>query len=960
MINRFFVAFVICLLLNVTLRAQIEAYLGTPVGVGCVVLKVSPQDVSEGMGLDGITVFEQSNRIFYPVVEQRTVPPAVTDIFKNARRPIGRFIGDILEQETSSIAVYFLFDGRPEPLHLNITTRRGDNVTVVPQNVPLRFNQLLDQWWTQYNKNVDRPTNDFPPAVSNYLQNMLSWRLGLQRFEPKPTFFQKHIYAETGFQLEPGARLFETQRRLFFEPEPFQFTAKEPLPVSLGDMIQRETGRVPIVSKVNPSNLEPVVTDESGKEHQEKPKTTLWSALTQQFTAAIVGEQGEQNNDPQKQYETEEIEPMAFHVPSHCFYIRFGTFGNFLWFQDTTALWGGDLRNLVAMRAFQGLGNSRFEEELALKQNELSKLFGDSVIDDIAIIGTDLYFDEGGAFGLLFKAKNNAILANDFIQKRKAAMQADKTIEEKILDIDGHKVSFLTTPDHHVRSFYVTVGDYHLVSRSEQLTRDFLALHTKTEGISIKHSSLGELQEFHDIREIMPPTRDDTIFLYFSRPYFYHLTSAPYWIESHRRDLALTWMDLLKLGTLAAMGEGWTTDRSMREWIELLISQGYIPPSFGPLPDGSRIEFHSWSEISDSVRGYRGTLVPIADNLAKSASETEVRQYQQMCQDFFTNWGNLDPLAIALKHTPVASPEGMMEQITIDIRMAPLSRKNGETLREKLGPPMTEQFGQIDGNIASFEVALKDKFFFGGLQNSIPNPIQQERPRLLERITSAALLQGELLPRDLISGYMGYSGTPGELLQLMDIGFQRRDDAAGYARGITGGWRRHFGPYTLYSQQRELLDRISPLLLMTPAPLPGQFRLDVKDLSRAKITPILNNIGFARTRNSSKGNVLLLNQLYTQLHVDGPECKNVAEELLHGVMICPLGGEYQFRTYGRSSLGYWTSTALEQTRDNGFFATQAPAGFVSPPLDWLRGAELDALVAPDAVSIHIKIKMLLH
>ncbi|MDR1959322.1 MAG: hypothetical protein LBQ54_09850 [Planctomycetaceae bacterium] len=962
--NRWTLLVTVCVVCEVLpLFAQSEAYIGSPFGVGCAVLKMPPKETPRGLGMDGILLFERNNRIFYPVVEQRKIPTAVTDIFQNSKRPVGRLLGDILEQETGSVAVYFLFDGRSAPLNLSMMTVRENPVTVTPKNAPRQYQNLLKKWWEQYNKNADRPENDYPPVVSEYLLNMLSYRLGLPRAETRAPFLEKLLYEETGFSPGQRSKLFDAERARFFAPEQFQFPADQKLPVSLGDLIPQQTGRSPVVS-IPSAEDSAQTTDTAGstEEKPQKPATSFWSSVTQKFSAAVFqGSQKVSPNDPQKKYEREGIESMAFHVPPHCFYIRFGSFRNFLWFQNLTELWGGDMRNLIAMRAFKNGGNSRFETELAVKQDALAELFGNSVIEDIAVIGTDLDFDEGGSFGLLFKAKNNTLLANEFRQKRKNAVKNDSTLEEKTLKTGGHEVSFLSAPDHHVRSFYAAVGDYHLVSRSEKIMRDFIALHTETEGISVKHPSLGELAEFQNLRAVMPPDGKDTIFIYFSRPYFYNLTSASYWIETRRRNQAAAGIDLLKLGSLAAAGEGGRTgNQTVPQWVNRLASHGYIPQSFGPLPDGSRTVFRSWSDVSDSARGYRGRFLPVADHLAVTATSAEVQQYQQMCRDFFANWGNLDPLAATFRHTPAESEEGKMERITIDIHMAPLSRKNAETLRQTMGEPMTVQFGTIAGNIASFEISLKEKFFFGGLQNSIPPQSPGERPRLPERITSAAILQGELFPRDLVSGYMGLAGTPGTLLQLMDIGFPPYDDAAGYARGITGGWRRHAGPYTLYSQQRELLDRISPQLGLVPAEIPAQFRLKIQNLNSAAVTPVLNNLGFARTRNTSKGNALLLNQLHMQFHVNGPECKNVAEELLLSEMVCPLGGEYRFQTFGQGTpLGFWTSTALEQSPDDGFFAMKAPAGFVSPPLNWFRGLQADALLAPDAVSIHADLLMLL-
>ena len=46
------------------------------------------------------------------------------------------------------------------------------------------------------------------------------------------------------------------------------------------------------------------------------------------------------------------IEPIAMRVPAECFYVRFGSFANFLWMQDTLAKWGGDCQNLIACGAW--------------------------------------------------------------------------------------------------------------------------------------------------------------------------------------------------------------------------------------------------------------------------------------------------------------------------------------------------------------------------------------------------------------------------------------------------------------------------------------------------------------------------------------------------------------------------------------------------------------------------------
>ena len=79
------------------------------------------------------------------------------------------------------------------------------------------------------------------------------------------------------------------------------------------------------------------------------------------------------------------VEPIAMRVPAECFYVRFGSFPNFLWLQDTLARWGGDAQNLIAMRGLDRGMNGRMEKQLVLKQTVLSRMLGETVIADVAL-----------------------------------------------------------------------------------------------------------------------------------------------------------------------------------------------------------------------------------------------------------------------------------------------------------------------------------------------------------------------------------------------------------------------------------------------------------------------------------------------------------------------------------------------------------------------------------------------
>jgi len=207
---------------------------------------------------------------------------------------------------------------------------------------------------------------------------------------------------------------------------------------------------------------------------------------------------------------------------------------------------------------------------------------------------------------------------------------------------------------------------------------------------------------------------------------------------------------------------------------------------------------------------------------------------------------------------------------------------------------------------------------------------------------------------------VGYIGTTGELgvLSVLNIGIPPESDAAGYAVSPLGGWRRQSDRFTVFSFQHEVLDEVTPQLRFQPAPRPAQVRLHIDDVSRARITPTLNDLLYARTRQTSLSNLRLLQTLDQQLHVPSAACKEMAESLLDAKMICPLGGKYVL-TEGEANGGppHWTSTALGQAEPGGFLAVRAPQGYQSPPLSWFRGLGLDATMNEKNVSAHAEIIM---
>jgi hypothetical protein len=858
-----------------------EAFLGEPFGVGRVTFDLPEAALPEPLGIEGLGLSEASGRVLYPAWRNPALAGVIKDLLGEdspltsggpVRQQIGGLLRGILSRPPRT-TIYFLFRGN-EPLRLTLQARQNLPLTVQPVDDAVRRERLMGDWWRDYAgpRRLLQKQPDYPPLVETYLTSTLARRLNLRlplykQTPPPYAQFEQELDLTVGTE---SVRTGLEQDRLL-DLTNFALPADQPLP--------------------SPPEQTPLAVAEPAADVQ--------------------------------------IEPIALHVPEECFYIRFGSFENFLWFQDTMATWHGDFQNLVEKRGINLMQTERIQRQLILEQSQLSRILGGTVISDVAMLGTDLLLADGPAMGFLFEARNNLLLSSDFNRQRADRVSRGGVTEQK-LTIEGQEVSFIASPDGSVRSFYVARGDYHLVTASKALVARFLQ--------TVKgRTSLGVSKEFRSARTIMPTSRGDTIFVYFSDAFFRNFTSPRYRVEMLRRMEAATDIEVVMLARLDAAAEGKPAGS-----IEELIAGGMLPPGFGPRPDGSRAVI-AGRDVTDSLRGRRGTFLPVPDVPVDKVTQAEAASYGNFVQSYLDKGGRLEPIMVGVQRKRL---EGNREQVMLDIRMTPVPRQQIEMLQRVAGPADRTSLAPLPGDMATFEAVLPSQRLFGGVRDVVP-PITVGEGNLLSWVGF----------RNFIVGYLGNVGEPG-VLGLLDATFTNPPDANGYSRNFVGYWRLQYGKFTLYTFQPEVLPTVAPQLHFQESERPAQLRVRVRDVANAQITPMLNNLGYDRTRQTELGNLRLLHSLDQQLHVPPKDSKATAESLLNAALTCPLGGQFILReTPGGSPR--WTTTRLAQpeAQATGRLIAQAPVGYVAPPLSWFRGLDLDASLVDNVLSAHAEVIM---
>ncbi|MEX2138286.1 MAG: hypothetical protein WD894_03440 [Pirellulales bacterium] len=788
-------------------------------------------------------------------------------------QPVRAILREVLNRP-QTVTVHFLFTGE-EPLDLELFAASSVRMRVVPRRDPGAHDRLLAQWWEQYTDAAARAarTNEYPQLVDGYLLSMLSQRL----------------------DLAPP----QIDRRFFPQPD---------LEQSLGVLLGTESIRLKVQDEVM-----------SGANRAAGADNPLPKPIA--FPEVIAPD-----------VKDVKIEAIALHVPEECFYVRFGNFPNYLWFSRLLREFGGELRNLVAMRGLDYQLNARQEQQLALKESALAELLGPQVIADVALVGQDMFLREGAAMGILFQARNNFGLSADIRSQRTAALAANKDAEETSIDVAGHKVSFLSTPDNRIRSFYAVDGDFHFVTTSRTLVQRFYEA-------GAGQGALGKSAEFRLARAEVPIAREDSVFAYMSSAFFENLLSPHYRIEITRRLRSTVEIDLVKMARLAASNEGRPHDT-----LDDLVRGGFLPPEIGQRSDGSRLIVLENGDVVDSVRGRSGSFTPVPDIAFDTVTVAETRDYRQFADTLTARWQRIDPIVVAAKRFAGEAPQ--FEQVALDVRMTPLAADNYSMLMNFVGPPSIDRLAPLRGNVATVEAVTRGRgpepvhLYAGALDTGIPFKFADD-------------MLGGLRAMLNLKFYFGGWPSAG-----MFSFFGLRDDLPvdrnGFGRPSALLWQRTDGPFVTGSTDPDVLADVTPRFRIVEAERPAQFWLQLGDLNRSELATLINGYGYFRARQITGGNLRFMHRLSTQLGVAAQDAQSVAQDLAGGQLVCALGGEFKLDE-PRGGLATWYSTGWD--RDASRLITSVPRGFTTPPLDWLRGAELDAALTPQELSAHAIVVM---
>lgn len=812
--------------------------------------------------------------------------------------------------EVEGLIAYFLFQGT-EPLHLILAcdqfTFATDSADEPPRD-PVRHAEMLREWWKHFRSDGD-DLDGAHAMVRDYFAMMLGRRLGLDA-----------QVSDSGMRRSPPAseleNRFEKSVRMLFGIDSVLLAMQD-------DTLFRDSRQ------------------------WEPADMPLPQALT--MAAARVPD------NPRDA----EVEALASRVPPECLYVRLHRVANLQRMRSFLLQWGGDLREIVPVTRLDYQLRARMERQLGIGLAAAEESSFDKMISDLALVGCDLFFRDGAAFGVLFEAEDGPGLTAAIEKQREATRKSVPGCWRRDDGVRERHVSFVGTRDNQVRSFYVIDGRYHLVTNSRYIAQRFLEC-------GAGGDSLANLKEFQYARTKITCRDNPLVFIYLSDPFFRQLVSPQYRVAMVRRGRAIAEAQQLRMARLAAQGEGQSYSN-----VEELVRHGFLPVSFNRRPDGSRAVLDGEFAI-DSSRGLPGVFTPIPDMFPDKVTSEESRNYYAFGREYLREWRAIDPVVAAIwfREDEVAQ----RERVSVRIFVTPYARERYGFLTRHLAPASAVQCAPMKGDLLSLNAALQTQggtanfVRLGLLDEAVPfridegrvKPTAQFQDRTFANRNSYALItpgdeQGvELLGAFadcLQSADLGISQEPVQATPWMPL--QIIFHPVSYLKSLLiSNYIESKGAWKVIARSKEIRERVLTESQLEPVLQPAQVRLEMKHAGDAAVAPYLHACMYINERIASATNAQLINYAVQQFNLDPIRGRTAVENLLQARLQCPLQGDYLLSD-SHGGAAYWSGSAW--TKPSLFDEVTIPTGYRFRFLAWLNGLNAKFGLTTDTLTAEIEL-----
>jgi len=413
---------------------------------------------------------------------------------------------------------------------------------------------------------------------------------------------------------------------------------------------------------------------------------------------------------------TPRVFPVAALVPYDNYYCHFISISKEISASDLVKQWGTSLLRSMTVTARDSDVPLRYTDQLCIDISELTRLFGDFVIGEIAITGGDPFLRVGSDIAIIIEVKNRGIF--DAMMKGYAdgVLRANPEAKASEGEYEGVPIHSIVTPDRRISSHSAYLGKYKVYSNSIETLQ--LIINTQAK----RRKSMAENLDFQYMRTIFPGTpKAEDGFIYMSDSFIRKLLSARWKIEGQRRIICQN--HLRMIANAATM---YRTEMLKRALLKTLIAEKYLSEKATRCPDGGTYSLDESGRAFCSVHNCLQYCTSISSIGLDGAAEAEAEDYRQFVERYNRYWSRFfDPIGIRLR---------LGNRIEIETCILPLIENSiYNQLREIVGgkPVQLNSHVVTDRTIAS----ITSKLHLGGMARGAIFEMQEEVFPTLPAIT---------------------------------------------------------------------------------------------------------------------------------------------------------------------------------------------------------------------------------
>jgi hypothetical protein len=367
-------------------------------------------------------------------------------------------------------------------------------------------------------------------------------------------------------------------------------------------------------------------------------------------------------------------------VPEVNWYAHFSTIGAEIRLSDFLDQWGTSFLQAFEFTSRDRKLKEKLLSQLAIDLSVLTRLFGDLVIGELALTGSDPYLHDGSDLALILRVKNRPLFEKQMARYREEA-KARRTDARESTEVHREvAIEGLSTPDRRLSSYRADLGDFRVYANSLPALKRIIDVRKGA------LASLAQAKDFLYLRTIFPgePASEDG-FLYLSDRFIREVVGPAQKIGRLHQARCLSNLRSLEFAWIEHRLESGPAAGNPPVPVESLVSLGLLDSRSLRCPSGGRYGFQpgvDGPEAVCSVHNRMGLATPLLEVGQETAGASEADGYRQFVQGYEQYWSRyFDPVGIRFKIGP--GPAGGLEAETCILPLIENSIYNG--LREAVG-----------------------------------------------------------------------------------------------------------------------------------------------------------------------------------------------------------------------------------------------------------------------------------